>query len=180
MADETTPELAKSAAELLPTVYDELRRMAAAQMAREKPGQTLNPTALVHEAYQRLIGPQDAEKWANKRHFLAAAAEAMRRILVENARRKKSIKRGGGAVRHDILDTPVATAEMDDTLLDLHEALDELAAKDADKAELVKLRYFTGLTIEQTAEVMGISVSSANRQWVFARAWLYDRISEKS
>ena len=180
MTDEITPGLAKSAAALLPTVYDELRRMAAAQMAREKPGQTLNPTALVHEAYQRLIGPHDAEKWANKRHFLAAAAEAMRRILVESARRKKSLKRGGEALRHDILDTPVANPEMDDTLLDLHDALDQLAEKDSEKAELVKLRYFTGLTIEQTAEVMGISVSTANRHWVFARAWLYDHISEKN
>ncbi|MFL5327613.1 MAG: ECF-type sigma factor [Gemmataceae bacterium] len=149
-----------AASELLPIVYDEMRRQAAMQMARETPGQTLNPTALVHEAYLRLIGPMDSARWENKRHFLAAAAEAMRRILVENARKKQSLKRGGKLVRHDIDQMAVATFECDDNLPAISEALDELAAHDSDKAELVKLRFFTGLTIEQAAIVLGISTTT--------------------
>ncbi len=168
---------ALAAAELLPLVYDELRRQAAAQMAQERPGQTLNPTALVHEAYLRLVGPADMARWENRRHFLAAAAEAMRRILVENARRKQSLKRGGEFVRHDVADTPIAVIEPDADLPAISDALDQLAAQDPVKAELVKLRFFTGLTIEQAASVLGISVTTANRYWVYARAWLYEQIA---
>jgi RNA polymerase sigma factor (TIGR02999 family) len=166
-----------AASELLPLVYDELRRQAAAQMAREAPGQTLNPTALVHEAYLRLVGPADMARWDNRRHFLAAAAEAMRRILVENARRKQSAKRGGDFVRHDVDDTPIAVFETEDDLPAISDALDELAAKDPVKAELVKLRFFTGFTIEQAASILDISVTTANRYWNYSRAWLYERIA---
>ncbi len=169
-----------AAGELLPLVYDELRRQAAAQMARESPGQTLNPTALVHEAYLRLVGPADIARWENRRHFLAAAAEAMRRILVENARRKQSLKRGGEYIRHDVADTPIAMLEPEADLVAISDALDELAAADRDKAELVKLRFFTGLTIEQAAGVLGVSVTTANRYWVYARAWLYERIAPQT
>jgi RNA polymerase sigma factor (TIGR02999 family) len=162
-----------AAAQLLPLVYDELRRLAAAQMAREKPGQTLNATALVHEAYLRLAGDQQFD---NRRHFFAAAAEAMRRILVENARRKRSLKRGGDRQRLDFnLEQPVAVERIA-PLLALDEALDRLEARDAEKAQLVKLRYFAGMTIEQAAETLGISVTTANRWWSYARAWLHEEI----
>jgi RNA polymerase sigma factor (TIGR02999 family) len=160
-------------AQLLPLVYDELRRLAAAQMAREKPGQTLDATALVHEAYLRLVGDQ---QFKNRRHFFAAAAEAMRRILVDNARRKRSLKRGGDRQRLDLnLEQPV-DAERSAPLLALDEALDRLEARDPDKAQLVKLRYFAGMTIEQAGETLGISVTTANRWWSYARAWLHEEI----
>jgi len=163
----------RAAAQLFPLVYDELRRLAAAQLAREKPGQTLNATAIVHEAYLRLVGDQ---QFKNRRHFFAAAAEAMRRILVENARRKRSLKRGGDRRRLDLnLEQPVEV-ERSAPLLALDEALDRLEARHADKAQLVKLRYFGGMTIEQTAETLGISVTTANRWWSYARAWLHEEI----
>jgi RNA polymerase sigma factor (TIGR02999 family) len=164
---------ARAAGQLLPLVYDELRRLAAAQMAREKPGQTLNPTALVHEAYLRLAGDQ---RFENRRHFLAAAAEAMRRILVENARRKHSLKRGGDRRRLDFdVDQAVAVGRAE-PLLALDAALERLEARDPDKARLVKLRYFAGMTIEQAAETLAISVTTANRWWSYARAWLHEEI----
>jgi RNA polymerase sigma factor (TIGR02999 family) len=163
----------QATAQLLPLVYDELRRLAAAQLAREKPGQTLDATALVHEAYLRLVGDRPFE---NRRHFFAAAAEAMRRILVENARRKRSLKRGGGRQRLDLdVEEPVEV-ERSEQLLALDEALDRLQARDPDKAQLVKLRYFAGMTIEQAAEALGISVTTANRWWSYARAWLHEEI----
>lgn len=162
-----------AASQLLPLVYDELRRLAAAQMAREKPGHTLDATALVHEAYLRLVGDQQFD---NRRHFFAAAAEAMRRILVESARRKHSLKRGGDHQRLDLNVEQPAAAERSLPLLALDEALEQFEARDPAKAQLVKLRYFTGMTIEQAAETLAISVTTANRWWSFARAWLHDAI----
>jgi RNA polymerase sigma factor (TIGR02999 family) len=164
---------ASAAAQLLPLVYDELRRLAATQMAREKPGQTLDATALVHEAYLRLAGDQ---KFENRRHFFAAAGEAMRRLLVENARRKHSLKRGGDHRRLDLDVAQPVQVERSEPLVALDEALDRLEAHDPAKAELVKLRYFAGMTIEQTAETLAISVTTANRWWTYARAWLYEAI----
>jgi RNA polymerase sigma factor (TIGR02999 family) len=163
----------RAAAQLLPLVYDELRRLAAAQMAREKPGHTLDATALVHEAYLRLVGDQQFE---NRRHFFAAAAEAMRRILVENARRKRSLKRGGDRQRVDLDVEQALEVERSEPLLALDEALNRLEARDPDKARLVKLRYFAGMTIEQAAETLAISVTTANRWWTYARAWLHEEI----
>ncbi len=165
-----------ASAQLLPLVYDELRRLAAQRMAQEKPGQTLQPTALVHEAYLRLVGSGEERHWESRGHFFAAAAEAMRRILVENARRKRSLKRGGDRQRLDLdLEQPVED-ERSAPLLALDEALDRLEARDADKAQLVKLRYFAGMTIEQAAETLGVSVTTANRWWSYARAWLHEEI----
>jgi RNA polymerase sigma factor (TIGR02999 family) len=163
----------QAAAELLPLVYDELRQLAAAHMANEKPGQTLDATALVHEAYLRLIGDQQFE---NRRHFFAAAAEAMRRILVDNARRKHSLKRGGDRQRLDLNMEEPAQVGRGEHLLLLDDALDRLQASDPDKAQLVKLRYFAGMTVEQAAESLAISVTTANRWWTFARAWLHEEI----
>jgi RNA polymerase sigma factor (TIGR02999 family) len=169
------PNLEKSdsqAAEvLLPKLYDELRRLAASRMANESPGQTLQATALVHEAWLRL-GDGKYDRWANRAHFFAAAAEAMRRILIENARRKRALRHGGGQKRFDIQEVEIAAAVEDDELLAVHEALDKFAGQDQQKAELVKLRYFVGLTIEEAAEVMGISVATAKRWWNYSRAWL--------
>jgi RNA polymerase sigma factor (TIGR02999 family) len=164
---------ALAAAQLLPLVYDELRRLAAAQLAGEKPGQTLDATALVHEAYLRLAGDQ---LFKNRRHFFAAAAEAMRRILVENARRKHSLKRGGAHKRLDLNAAQPVEVERTEPLLALDEALSRLQAHDPAKAELVKLRYFAGMTIEQAAETLAISVTTANRWWTYARAWLHEEI----
>ncbi|MGA2916437.1 MAG: sigma-70 family RNA polymerase sigma factor [Sedimentisphaerales bacterium] len=159
--------------ELFPLVYQELRQLAAQRMRKESPGQTLQATALVHEAYLRLVGSQE-QKWSGRGHFFAAAAEAMRRILIDNARRKKSLKRGGSRKRID-LDEAVATGD-DKTSLDdlvaLDEALEKLSKKDKAKADLVKLRYFAGLTNEQAAEVLGISPSTVDRYWAYARSWL--------
>ncbi len=158
---------------LLPLVYDELRKLAARKMAEEKPGQTLQPTALVHEAYLRLVGAKpQAAPWNSRGHFFAAAAEAMRRILVENARRQASLKRGGGRKREDLSELDLPAPEARDDLLALDEALTRLAAKDALAAELVKLRYFAGLTSAQAAEALGISPRTADRTWVYARSWL--------
>ena len=157
-------------------VYDELRKLAGTQMAREMPGQTLDATALVHEAYIRLAGDQD-QACANRRHFFAAAAEAMRRILVEAARRKGREKHGGSQRReHADLDNLDAGAPADD-ILSLHEALEHFAAHDPQKAKLVELRFFGGLTLAQAAECLGISLSTADRAWRYARAWLYDAMS---
>ena len=159
-----------AAAELLPVVYDELRKLAAARLANEKPGQTLDATALVHEAYLRLVGPADEKRWDHRGHFFAAAAEAMRRILVDTARRKTAARRAGA--REDVDPDRIAAPGEDDELLALDEALDRLAEKDPVKAELVKLRYFAGLTADQAAAVLGISPSTADRHWTYARAWL--------
>jgi RNA polymerase sigma factor (TIGR02999 family) len=170
-----------AAAQLLPLVYNELRRLAAAQLAQEKPGQTLDATALVHEAYLRLIADQpDAqagENWANRGHFFAAAAEAMRRILVENARRKKRRKHGGEQERIDVELTSLPTRMTSDELVALDQALEQLQRHDAVKAQLVTLRYFGGMTIEQAAEVLNISRVTAHRYWTYARAWLHQRIT---
>jgi len=167
-----------AAAQLLPLVYYELRQLAAVHMAREKPGQTLDATALVHEAYLRLVGDQHFD---NRRHFFAAAAEAMRRILVESARRKKRQKRGGDRKRIDLEDVSVAAPEQDERLLALDEALERLAAVEPQKAELVKLRSFAGLSLDAAADLLGISPSTADRWWAYARAWLRVEINgEKS
>lgn len=158
-----------AAAELLPLVYDQLRRLAAQKLALEKPGQTLDATALVHEAYLRLVGGQHFE---HRGHFFAAAAEAMRRILVDLARRKQTERHGGQRQREEIDPDHQAAPVPDEELLALNEALDLLAAKDPQKAELVKLRYFAGLSADQAADVLGISPSTADRHWTFARSWL--------
>ncbi len=167
----------QAAAELLPLVYDELRKLAAAKLAVESPNHTLQPTALVHESYLRLVGSSDDARWANRGHFFAAAAEAMRRILVDNARRKKAEKHGGGLRRHDAADLPIAGPEPEEDLVALDEALDKFAAIDPQKAELVKLRYFAGLTIEEAANALGISPATAKRHWNYSRAWLYRELS---
>jgi RNA polymerase sigma factor (TIGR02999 family) len=161
----------KAAAELLPLVYDELRKLAAARLAEEKPGQTLQTTALVHEAYLRLVGGSQPQDWGGRGHFFAAAAEAMRRILVESARRKKTLKRGGERTRVE-LDEVAAPEGRADELLAVNDALGELEREDPEKAELVKLRYFTGLTLQEAADALGISVRTAGRSWAYARAWL--------
>ena len=188
-----------AASKLLPLVYEELRRLARQKLAHEKPGQTLQPTALVHEAYLRLVARPDGEKerqsdgetkqtdhpsvapslclsvpeFHSRGHFFAAAAEAMRRILVEAARRKKRLKRGGALVRQPLEEDEIPMPEVAEDLEELDAALDRLAAKDPRKAELVKLRYFAGLTQEQAAEALGIGVSTADRDWSYARAWLF-------
>jgi RNA polymerase sigma factor (TIGR02999 family) len=161
-----------AAEQLLPLVYDELRKLAAGRLAQEKPGQTLQATALVHEAYLRLVGAGDEANWDNRRHFFAAAAEAMRRILVDRARRKQSGKHGGGRDRQEIDLDAVAAPEPNLDLLALDAALRRLAEHDPLKARLVELRYFAGLTGEQAAAILHISPSSADRQWVYTRAWL--------
>jgi RNA polymerase sigma factor (TIGR02999 family) len=170
----------RAADELLPLVYAELRKLAAARMAAECPGQTLQATALVHEAYLRLVDAETAAHWDSRGHFFAAAAEAMRRILVEAARRKSRGKHGGDRRRVD-LDEVVADADdRSDNLLALDDALDALAREDPAKAELVKLRYFAGLTLEDAATCQGVSLATAKRRWAVARAWLYDALSEGS
>jgi len=165
---------AGAAAELLPLVYAELRRLAAARLAAEAPGHTLDPTALVHEAYLRLVGGPGFD---GRGHFFAAAAEAMRRILVDTARRKKAAKHGGGLARHDAHDLPIAAPEPTDDIVALDAALDRLAAAEPEKAEVVKLRYFAGLTIDETAAALGISAATANRYWAYSRAWLYGEMT---
>ena len=171
----------KSAAmeELLPLVYEELRKLAAQKMSHEPPGQTLQATALVHEAWLRLSGGEDRQ-WENRRHFFGAAAEAMRRILIDNARRKHALRHGGGQQRLNLTDVDVATPAANDELLAIDEALTKFAARDAQKAELVKLRYFGGLTIEETAAALGISVATAKRWWEFSRAWLNAQLTRES
>ena len=167
-----------AAEQLLPFVYDELRRLAAQKLARESPGQTLEATALVHEAFMRLVGSGTPTGWNGRGHFFAAAAEAMRRILVENARRKRRLRHGGGRQRLDLEQLDLMAESASDNLLALDEALEKLAAEQETAAKVVKLRYFAGLTIQQTAEALGISVRTANRHWAFARAWLYQEISK--
>jgi RNA polymerase sigma factor (TIGR02999 family) len=179
------PQAAKS---LLPLVYDELRKLAAAKLKREQLGQTLQATALVHEAYLRLVGNEigaecetravdsrapASECWDSRGHFFAAAAEAMRRILIDQARRRGSLKGGGGLVRHRLEHVEIATPEPSEDLLALNESLDRFEQVDPQKAKLVKLRYFAGLTLPEAAEVLGIAVSTADRHWSYARAWLH-------
>ena len=167
-----------AAERLLPLVYDELRKLAAAKLAHEKPGQTLQATALVHEAYVRLAGENRQEPWCGRRQFFAAAAEAMRRILVDNARRKRSPKCGGDLERQDFDLQRLEARRAPEEILALHEALDVLSEKDPTKAELVKLRYFVGLTIPEAAEILGISASSIDRHWAYARAWLHQQMTK--
>lgn len=168
---------ANAAEKLLPLVYEKLRRLAAQKMAQEAPGQTLQPTALVHEAYIRLVG-SDAGSWANRAHFFAAAAEAMRRILIENARRKSRLKRGAERHRIDINDVDIAIEGPSIDLIALDEALSKLAIEDPEAAELVKMRFFAGLTLDQVAVVLGISRRTADRNWAYAKAWLYQQITK--
>ena len=162
----------QAAAQLLPLVYDELRKLAAAQMANEKPGHTLDATALVHEAWLRLVPAKPQAAWENRRYFFAAAAEAMRRILVEAARRKRRLKHGGDMQRHELDSDILAVSEPDEDLVALDAALSKFALRYPVQARLVELRYFTGLTGEEAAQVLEISPSTADRHWVFARAWL--------
>lgn len=168
-----------SAAELLlPLVYDELRKLAAAKLAHEKPGQTLQATALVHEAYLRLVDVGNVMHWNSRAHFFGAVAEAMRRILVENVRRRSSLKRGGGLRQVSLDDDEFALDGRPEELLTLDAAFDRLALQDSAKAELVKLRFFAGMTSQEAAQVLGISVTTADRYWTYARAWLQREIVE--
>ena len=167
----------RAAEQLLPLVYDELRRRAAEQMAHEKPGQTLEATALVHEAYVRLVDTEKVQHWNSRGHFFAAAAEAMRRILVENARRKQAEKHGGGLRRVNLDDGDALAAAPPDDLLALDEALERLTHHDPKAAQLVKLHCFAGLTVEQAAETLDLSRTSAYRLWTFARAWLHSQLA---
>jgi RNA polymerase sigma factor (TIGR02999 family) len=168
----------RAAEELLPLVYGELRKLAASKMANEPPNQTLQPTALVHEAWLRLIGHENV-KWNGRAHFFGAAAEAMRRILIDNVRRKQAARHGGGKQRLDVDDVEIAAPAKEDELLAINEALDDLATVDKSKAELVKLHYFVGLKMEECAGVLGISVPTARRWWTYARAWLYQKIQTR-
>jgi RNA polymerase sigma factor (TIGR02999 family) len=163
---------AQATDELLPLVYEELRLLAARKLSAEKPGQTLEATALVHEVYLRLVGEGD-QHWTGRAHFFGAAAEAMRRILIENARRKHRLKRGAGRSRVELNDSEVAIEGPGDDLIALDKAISRLAAVDKTKAELVKLRYFAGLSLEQAAEILALSPTTAKRHWTYARAWLY-------
>jgi RNA polymerase sigma factor (TIGR02999 family) len=167
----------KAAADLLPLVYDELRKLAAARMTAEASNQTLQPTALVHEAYLRLVGPADDARWDNRGHFFAAAAEAMRRILVDAARRKRTEKHGGHRHRVEFSDLPANPEVGDEALLALDAALTRLAAEDAVAARVVELRHFAGLSIDDAATALGLSRATAYRHWTYARAWLRDAIS---
>lgn len=167
----------KAANELLPLVYDELRKLAGAKMAGEAPHQTLQPTALVHEAWLRLAGNGGA-KFANRSHFFAAAAEAMRRILIDRARHKRAVRHGGDLQRVDLEDLEIAAFADDDEILAVHDAVDKLAAQNKVEAEVVKLRYFVGMTIDEAAQVLGISVRTADSYWAHARAWLFREIKK--
>jgi RNA polymerase sigma factor (TIGR02999 family) len=167
----------KAAADLLPLVYDELRKLAAARMAAELPDQTLQPTALVHEAYLRLVGPADGIRWDSRGHFFAAAAEAMRRVLVDTARRKRTEKHGGNHRRVELPDVPDEPEVADENLLALDAALTRLAAEDPAAARVVELRYFAGLSIEDVAAALGLSRATAYRHWTYARAWLRDAVA---
>jgi len=167
----------RAADKLLPLVYEELRLLAAQKISQEPPGQTLQATALVHEAYIRLVGAK-TQDWKSRGHFFKAAAEAMRRILIENARRKRRLKHGGRRERVQLNDGCLAVEAPADSLIALDEALTQLTGRDAEAAELVKLTYFGGLTLEQAAEVLGVSLRTAYRHWAFARAWLYDAIAK--
>ncbi len=168
----------KAAEELLPLVYDELRKLAAHRMAQEPPGHTLQPTALVHEAWLRLVG-DPSTRFEGRGHFFAAAAEAMRRILIDRARQKLSLKRGAGAERVNLDELEVAVAADDDTLLQVDEALSKLTKEDPDSAEFIKLRFFVGLTNDEAAQALGIPERTARRHWSFARAWLHREIRKQ-
>ena len=168
----------KAAEELLPLVYDELRKLAAHKMAHEAPGQTLQPTALVHEAWLRLAGNDAHAQFANRAHFFSAAAEAMRRILIERARRKSAGKRGGDWQRIDLDKIDIAADADDDTLLLVNESLEKLAKEDANAAQIAKLRFFGGLTLDEAAQAMGVTERTANRYWAFARVWLFDEMRQ--
>jgi RNA polymerase sigma factor (TIGR02999 family) len=163
----------ETAQRLLPLVYDELRRLARSQLEHERAGHTLQATALVHEAYLRLVGPEDEPQWDSRGHFFGAAAEAMRRILVENARRKGRLKRGGDLEREELFAETIVAPEVNSDVLELDAALEQFEQQHPRKAELVKLRYFAGLTLPQAAEVLGIGVSTADRDWAYAKAWLF-------
>ena len=167
-----------AAEQLLPLVYDELRKLAAARLAQEKPGQTLQATALVHDAYLRLVGAEQARHWDSRGHFFAAAAEAIRRILVENARKKGRIRHGGGCVQVDLEQAASMAEGSDDGLLALDEALIRFAVLEPAKAELVNLRYFAGCSIDEAADLLGISRTSAKRYWAYARAWLLAELQD--
>jgi len=169
----------QAAGQLLPLVYDELRKLAAFKMANEAPGQTLQPTSLVHEAWLRVTGGKEQD-WDGRAHFFGAAAEAMRRILIENARRKKALRHGGGQARLNSAEIEIEAPAPDDQLLAINEALDKLVTLDKDKAELVKLRYFAGMTIEEAASALRISEATAKRWWVYTRAWLYTEVERPS
>jgi len=168
----------KAAEELLPLVYEELRKLAAVKMAQEKPGQTLQATALVHEAWLRLVGSEEQQAWNSRGHFFAAAAEAMRRILVDRARQKARVRHGGGLERVDLEHVNLATEDSDDTVLAMHDALDALARESPQKAEIVKLHYFTGLEFPEIARALGISLATVERHWAYARSWLYREIKK--
>jgi RNA polymerase sigma factor (TIGR02999 family) len=173
----------QAAERLLPLVYDELRMLAAQKLAQEKPGQTLQATALVHEAYLRLVGTETEQRWDGRGHFFAAAAEAMRRILIDQARRKQAEKHGGGWQRHDLLEAELAIDSTGDDLLAVDVALSRLAAQEPLIARLVQLRFFTGLTLAEAAQCLGLSERTAFRHWAYARAWLrreLDRLGESS
>jgi len=170
----------KNAEDLLPLVYDELRNLAAQRLSHENPGQTLQTTALVYEAYLRLARSGNPGQWQNRRHFFAAAAEAMRRILIDNARRKKRQKRGDDFDRVDFQDADLAQTESIENLLSIDEALKQLEGESPDRAELVKLRYFAGMSLDEAAEVLGVSRTTAHRQWTFAHAWLYRKLATET
>ena len=170
----------QAAEQLLPLVYEELRKLAAQKLAQEAPGQTLQATALVHEAYLRLVDVEKARHWDSRGHFFAAAAEAMRRVLIDNARRRRSQRRGGGGERRTLEGLEAAAPASDDELLAVNDALERLQQVDPPKAELVKLRYFGGLTIPEAAQALGISVTTANRYWAYARAWLHEELAAGS
>jgi RNA polymerase sigma factor (TIGR02999 family) len=169
----------QASAQLLSLVYAELRQLAAQKMANEPPGQTLQATALVHEAYLRLVDDEEVKHWNSRGHFFAAAAEAMRRLLVENARRKKAIQRGGGRERVELSLVEPESPRISEDVLALNEALKKLEQQEPNKADLVKLRYFAGMTMEQAAEVVGVSPATAHRHWNYARAWLHQEITAK-
>jgi len=167
---------ARAADQLLPVIYEELRLLAAQRLSREPPGQTLQATALVHEAYIRLVG-DESQDWNSRGHFFGAAAEAMRRILIENARRKRTSKHGGGLHRANLEDWDIAVSTSPDDLLALNEALDRLAESEPSIADVVKLRYFTGLTLAQIAEILGVTRRTVDRHWALGRAWLYRELT---
>jgi RNA polymerase sigma factor (TIGR02999 family) len=169
-----------AASQLLPLVYSELRRVAARQLWRERSAKSLNPTALVHEAYLRLVDQAEQQHFANRRYFFAAAAEAMRRILIEKVRRRQRHKHGGGRQQIELTEDTLAFHREDSEILAVHEALDEFAARDAEAAELVKLHFFAGFTIEDAAELLGVSPRSAYRNWAYARAWLFGYLSDNA
>ena len=169
---------ARAADQLLPLVYQELHRLAAQKISREPPGQTLQATALVHEAYIKLVGAE-SQNFSGRTHFFAAAAEAMRRILIDNARRKQRLRHGGGRQKVDLDDAEIAVEAPSDGLIALDEALERLAQKDKVKADLVKLRYFAGLTLEQAADLLNLPERTAKRYWAHARAWLYRQVNEE-